>query len=304
MQAPHTVFMVRPASFGFNEETAASNAFQNQEPISAAQQQEALAEFDRMVDLMRAHEIRVHVIQDTPEPRKPDAQFPNNWISTHHDGRIILYPMLAPNRRTERRADVVDWMKQEFVVQEVTDISAHEKTNQFLEGTGSIVFDYVNKIAYACRSPRTDDALFKKLCTQLGMKPILFDAVDDAGLPIYHTNVVMCVGTKFAVVCLDAIRNEEDQETVLQTFADTGHKVVAISMEQMKKFAGNMLEVQTQHGESVVLVSDQAFHALLPGQIDAITRFAEMIPIPVYTIEKFGGGSVRCMVAGIFLPRK
>ncbi|MBX2969426.1 MAG: amidinotransferase [Cyclobacteriaceae bacterium] len=297
--------MVRPAAFGFNAQTAKSNAFQVDEvDDSTVVHQKALQEFDRMVDLLRSHDIEVHVIDDTPVPVKPDAIFPNNWISFHEDGRVMLYPMLAENRRLERRATVVETLAESFEVTEITDWSGEELKNHFLEGTGSVVFDYVNKLAYANRSPRTNEQLVNKLCALIEYKPIVFDAVDEKGTPIYHTNVLMCIGSKFAVLCLDAIHNDEDQEKILSALAETQHKVVAISYAQMNAFAGNMIEVSSKNGESFVLLSEQAFHSLLPGQVDAISRFAEMIPMAIPTIEKFGGGSVRCMVAGIFNSRR
>lgn len=304
-QAPSSIFMVRPAAFGFNAQTAGSNAFQvDGTDDAAAVHQKALQEFDRMVDLLRSHDIDVHVFEDTPVPVKPDAVFPNNWVSFHEDGRVMLYPMLAGNRRLERRATVVETLAESFEVTEITDWSGEELKNNFLEGTGSVVFDYVNKLAYANRSPRTNEQLVNKLCALIGYKPIVFDAVDEKGNPIYHTNVLMCIGSKFAVICLDAIHDDDDQEKILSALAGTQHKVVAISYAQMNAFAGNMMEVASKNGELFVLLSEQAFHSLLPGQVDAISRFAEMIPIAIPTIEKFGGGSVRCMVAGIFNSRR
>lgn len=302
-QAPSSIFLVRPASFGYNPETAASNAFQ--QPAGEMQEaigQRAVDEFNRMVDLLQAHDIDVQVFDDTAFPPKPDAQFPNNWISLHGDGTVVLYPMMAHNRRNERRTDVINWLRANFMVHSVLDFSDQEAANRFLEGTGSLVFDYENKIAYACRSPRTNEELAGAVCGKLGFAPLVFDAHDEHGVPVYHTNVLMCVGSKFAVICLDAIRQEADQERILSRFTSTGHKVVAISYAQMRAFAGNMIEVRNRSNHPHVLLSEQAYHALLPGQLNAITRFAELIPIAIPTIEKYGGGSVRCMVAGNFLP--
>lgn len=301
-QAPSSVFMVRPASFGFNPDTASSNAFQQAATNAGNIQQPAIREFDRMVDLLRSHDIDVMVFNDTPVPPKPDAQFPNNWISLHEDGTVVLYPMMAPNRRPERRKDIIDELKSRFIVQAIKDYAGEEANNRFLEGTGSLVFDYLNRIAYACRSPRTDENLAGMVVQSLGFGLVMFDAVDENGTPVYHTNVVMCIGSRFAVICLDAIHDEGDQERLLNSFAKTGHKVVAISYAQMNAFAGNMMEVRSRNSESFVLLSEQAFNSLLPGQVDAISRYAEMIPVPIPTIEKYGGGSVRCMIAGIFLP--
>lgn len=211
--------------------------------------------------------------------------------------------MLAENRRLERSIPVMDRLKDKFQVQEVVDLTHYEKKDQFLEGTGSVVFDYANKIAYACRSARTHEVVLRELCKRLGFKAVLFDAVDEMNQPIYHTNVLMCVGTSFAVVCLDAIKDDNDQEILLQQLMDTNHKVVSISYEQMQLFAGNMIEVLTKSGEPVVLLSEKAFTSLLPGQLNAISKFAEPIPLSISTIEQHGGGSVRCMVAGIFNKR-
>jgi hypothetical protein len=211
--------------------------------------------------------------------------------------------MMAPNRRLERTIPVIDKLTNEFEVRRTIDLTSFEAKNQFLEGTGSVVFDYVNKMAYANRSARTNEEVLKELCKKIDFKPIIFDAVDESGKFIYHTNVLMCVGTQFAVVCLDAIKNDEDQEVLLQSFSDTNHQVVSISYEQMRLFAGNMIEVMTKSGEPVVLISEAAFNSLLPGQINAITKFAELIPLSIKTIEQYGGGSVRCMVAGIFNQR-
>lgn len=303
-QSPSSVLMIRPASFGFNSQTAASNAFQReQNELPPVVNAKAVEEFNRMVDTLMAHDVEVVVVDDTSIPEKPDAVFPNNWISFHENGTIVLYPMLAENRRLERSNPVIDRIKTMFKVEHVLDLSAYESKDQFLEGTGSVVFDYVNRIAYANRSPRTHETVLLDLCKKLNYKPLLFDAVDESGVPIYHTNVLMCVGSRFAVVCLDAIQHDEDHEKLLESFAKTDHQVVAISYEQMKLFAGNMIEVLTRSGEPVVLVSEAAFQALLPGQINAITKFADMIPVSIQTIEKYGGGSVRCMVAGIFLQK-
>jgi hypothetical protein len=295
-QQPLNLLMVRPASFGFNPETASSNKFQSPYDRSL---DAVLDEFDKMVDLLHSHEIRTEVFHDTPEPAKPDAIFPNNWISFHEDGAVVLYPMMAPNRRTERRTDIVDTIRTKFQVKKIVDLTAEEQNGSFLEGTGSLVLDHVNRIAYACRSARTTDSVVNKFCSALQYRPVLFDAVDATGDSIYHTNVMMSVGEKFAVLCLDSIRDESHQEYILDSFARTGHKVIAISYEQMNAFAGNVIEVKTENRESVVLLSQTAFNALIPGQVNAISSFADLLPIPIPTIEKIGGGSVRCMVAGI-----
>lgn len=300
-QAPSALVMVRPKTFGFNPQTADTNAFQHasdEGPESI--QEKALQEFEKMVDLLRSNDIEVIVVDDSVQPAKPDAVFPNNWISFHPDGTVVLYPMLAENRRLERNNPVINSVKQHYRMVNQIDLSGYENQNKFLEGTGSIVFDYVNKIAYAARSPRTDETVLYDLVNKLAFKPIVFDAVDEQGQAIYHTNVLMCIGTGFVVLCLDAIQNDDDQERLLDSFATTGHKVIAISFAQMKQFAGNMFEVMSKSGEPFILMSQRAYHSLLPGQLDALTRFADPIPVDIPTIEDHGGGSVRCMVAGIF----
>jgi hypothetical protein len=303
-QQPSGLLMVRPAAFGFNPLTAASNVFQRATGMGMNDTlNKAQAEFDRMVDLLISHEIEVRVFEDTPSPEKPDAVFPNNWISFHEDGTVVLYPMMAENRRLERRLDIPAALKKDFEVNRIIDLSTEEKNSRFLEGTGSVVFDHVNRIGYACRSPRTDTALVIQLCKTLDYRPVIFDAFDGKGIAIYHTNVMLCVGEKFAVLCLDAVKDDADQELLLTSFSLTDHKVIAISYEQMNSFSGNMIEVMTKNGEPIVLVSQSALQSLLPGQIKAINQFCEMLPIPIPVIEKTGGGSVRCMVAGLPLPK-
>lgn len=304
-QAPHSLFMVRPANFGFNEQTASTNSFQRSiEDDQANVHRMALKEFDAMVDLLKENHIELVVFEDTKDPIKPDAIFPNNWMSVHEDGKLLLYPMLTENRRRERRPEFVQMLRDKFSIKDIIDFSAEERNKRVVEGTGSFVFDHVNKIAYASRSERTDETLAHEIAQRLGYALIIFDAVDQHGKAIYHTNVLMCVGEKFVVLCLDAIRKDEDQELILNSFANTGHKVVAISYAQMESFAGNMLEVKNKKGEAFVLLSQQAFNTLIPGQIDAITQFADLLPINIKTIETYGGGSVRCMVGGIHAPKK
>lgn len=303
-QQPYSLLMVRPSAFGFNSMTAGSNVFQREESDEKDVLKKSQDEFDRMVDLLTSHEIDVRVFADSPAPEKPDAVFPNNWISFHEDGTVVLYPMMAENRRFERNFDIPNSLKNEFTVHRTIDLYREEKSHTFLEGTGSIVFDHVNRNAFACRSPRTDTTLVTHLCKLINYRPFIFNAEDEKGIAIYHTNVMLCVGEKFAVLCLDAVKDEADQELLLTSFSATGHRVVAISYSQMRSFAGNMIEVTTQAGEPVVLLSETALKSLLPGQVNAISQFAELLPVSIPTIEKIGGGSVRCMVAGIHLPRR
>lgn len=303
-QVPHSILLVRPVAFGYNPETAASNAFQKQPEDGKTVQQRALQEFDEVINTLNKKNISTIVFEDIPFPVTTDAVFPNNWISTHQDGKVVLYPMMAPSRRNERRADVVDLLKDRFHVGEVIDLSDGENQNEFLEGTGSIIFDHPNRMAFACRSDRTNESLFGNLCVALNYKPILFDAVDDNNQPIYHTNVMMWIGDSVAGICLDAIRSEEQQEIVLSQLRSSNHKVVALSHAQMNQFAGNMFEVQDASGARFILMSKTAHDSLLPGQISEIEKHAEPLPVNIATIEESGGGSIRCMVAGIHLPQK
>lgn len=302
-QQPHSLLLVRPASFGFNAQTSGSNAFQLQEDVSRlSMQKKALVEFDQLIDDFNSKDISCLVVEDTLAPEKPDAIFPNNWFTTHEDGKLVLYPMLAENRRLERRIDIIDLLKSNFDVKEVIDLSGEEHKGHILEGTGSILFDHMNRIAYACRSPRTDEPLFKKTCLQLEYEPIIFDAVDENMKSIYHTNVMLWIGEKTVGICLDSIKDEDDQERVLSAFERTQHKVVAISYEQMRSFAGNMLEVKDKQGERYLAMSTTALNSLLPGQLNEVSKYAEPLPVSISAIEKYGGGGIRCMLAGIHLP--
>jgi hypothetical protein len=304
-QSPRELLMIRPASFGFNSETASSNAFQSASAVLSSEiSAKAIAEFERMAELLESHDIDVYIYNDTGDVVTPDAIFPNNWISFHPDGKVILYPMMAHNRRHERRLDVIDDLKKTFEVSAVIDLTSFENEGEFLEGTGSLVFDHVNKIAFACRSPRTSEKLVKLLCEKLSYRPVMFDAVDAKDQAIYHTNVMMSIGKQFAVVCLDAVKNESDQEAILGTLADSDHKVIAISFEQMNSFAGNLLEVRDRNGDEVIIISEAAVEKLLPGQVNFLTKYADLLPVNVRTIEKNGGGSVRCMMAGIHLSKR
>lgn len=258
-------------------------------------------EFDSFAATLRAEGVDVIVIDDTPLPRKPDATFPNNWISLHADGRVILYPMFAPSRRRERRMDVIDELKRRFLVREVIDWSGYEEEGRFLEGTGSVVFDHAEKVAYACLSPRTDQELFLRLCGLLGYRPVSFHAYDERGSEIYHTNVMMCVGEKFSLVCLESITDLADRKQVVDSLRDTGHTVIDITLHQMSHFAGNMLLVRNRAGEALVVCSQQAADSLNADQKIALARYARLVPIPIPTIEQLGGGSARCMMAEIFL---
>lgn len=302
-QQPHTLLMVRPACFGFNSQTSGSNAFQSQGNVSSSLVQKmALAEFDQVINDFHSKDISCLVVEDTLTPEKPDAIFPNNWFTTHENGKLILYPMLAENRRLERRSDIIDLLNKHFSIKQVVDMSGEENNGRILEGTGSIIFDHVNKIAFACRSPRTDESLLLQVCNQLGYESVIFNAIDENKKPIYHTNVMLWIGEKTVGVCLDSIQVDDDQERILASFERTKHKVVAISYEQMRSFAGNMLEVKDKHGDHYLAMSTTALSSLLPGQLNEVSRYAEPLPVSISSIEKYGGGGIRCMLAGIHLP--
>ena len=302
MQTTNTIFLVKPANLVFNAETAASNAFQfamneSKEVIM----QKAFQEFDAFVETLRAKGINVIVFEDTKYPIKPDAIFPNNWATFHSNGTVILYPMFAPNRRHERRQDIIDTIKSNFSVNNILDLSEYEKENKFLEGTGSIVFDHESKIAYACLSLRTNKDLFEKVCNFLQYKPVYFNSYDESGKEIYHTNVMMCIGEKFAVICLESIIDKKEKASVSQSLIETGHQIVDITYEQMNNFAGNMLALHTNDNKSILVLSRSSFDSLTTAQKNQLEKYCELVPLPIKTIETIGGGSVRCMIAEVFL---
>jgi hypothetical protein len=303
---PHTVVMVRPATFGFNIQTAASNTFQTSDHFdnNELKHTRALAEFDRMHALLSSSDVNVRVFEDSIDVEKPDAIFPNNWISFHPDGKVVLYPMMAPNRRAERRVDIIETLRGDFQVKEIIDLTPEEKDGRFLEGTGSVVFDHTSRVLFACRSPRTSEYLVRQLADILEYKPVIFDATNERNIAIYHTNVMMAIGKVFAVICLDAIGADDDQDRILDALFASEKKIVAISYAQMNSFAGNLIEVETTTGEPLILLSRSAIHTLLPGQINTIAEYGQLLPIDIPTIERYGGGSVRCMVAGVHLPKR
>jgi hypothetical protein len=305
-QTTSAVLMVRPATFGFNTETAASNAFQGLLTDHTPEEirQKALAEFDHFVEMLREQGIRVVVAADTTAPEKPDAVFPNNWISLHRNGTVALYPMQAPSRRLERRPDIIDTLARDFDVKQVVDLSFYENENRFLEGTGSLILDHENRLAYACLSPRTDAHLLQEFCNRFDFKPVGFHAYDHRGGLVYHTNVILCIGQDFAVLCTDTIRDGQEKAMVVGSLTETGHEVIDISQDQLRQYAGNMLEVENQDGQHFLVMSDQAFTSLRPDQVQAIEKYARILAPPIYTIEHIGGGSARCMMAEIFLPPK
>ncbi len=305
-QCASHLMMVRPASFQFNAETAVSNAFQKKPEALTPDQvnRKAIEEFDNYVAKLRANQVNVLVIEDTPEPPKPDAIFPNNWISMHRSGLICLYPMCTPNRRKEIRKDILKTLKQHFVVKDIKDLSGYTKDNLFLEGTGSIIFDKINKIAYACLSPRTDADLFNVHCHSLGYEPVTLSSYDQNGTLVYHTNVMLTVGDGFAVICLKSIKNMAERKFVKEKLISTGHELIDISFEQMNAFAGNMLQVKNMQGKTFLVLSETALKSLNYQQISKIEKYTTILPVSIPTIETIGGGSARCMIAEIFLNEK
>jgi hypothetical protein len=305
MQSTNSILLIRPSNFIFNAETAANNAFQhNVKEANESISNKVKEEFENLKAQLIAKGIDVTVIDDTANPIKPDAIFPNNWVSFHEDGTVILYPMFAVNRRTERRLDIIETLKQKFDVKNTIDFSIYENENKFLEGTGSIVFDHAHKIAYACLSARTDKEIFIKLCELLQYKPIYFTACDEAGQEIYHTNVMMCIAEKVVIICAESIVDKNEREIVLLSFKNTGHEIIDISFSQMNNFAGNMLALQTNTGKRLLALSQTAYNCLIAKQKNTIEKYYELLPLAIPTIESIGGGSVRCMIAEIFLPLK
>ena len=306
IQAPGSILMIRPSNFGYNPLTARSNAFQIQDaridPTEISQA--AREEFDHFHEHLIENNIEVIVFEDKDGSVLPDSVFPNNWISLHHDGTVVLYPMMAENRRLERRMDILPDLQNKYGynILKILDYTNHELDGQYLEGTGSVVFDYANGIAYANRSDRTDEQVFNKLCADLGYKGIFFDAVDPDGNDIYHTNVMMCLGTRFVVICLDSIPDESMKLKLLHSFEETGHEVIDISFRQLNDFAGNMIEILDRDKQPVIVMSERSYHSLSTDQIKRLSGYGTILSSPIPQIQKYGGGSARCMIAGIYLP--
>ncbi len=305
-QITDTILMVRPANFGFNEETAANNAFQTNDTTRSTQsiREQAITEFDTFVKKLRAVGIQVVVAEDSPTPIKPDAIFPNNWVSFHQDGTLITYPMFAPSRRVERQENVMAAIENQFEIDRRIDFAHYESQNLFLEGTGSMIFDRPNRIVYACLSQRTDQELLDEFAQKMGMKTIAFHSVDGNHHPIYHTNVMMAVGETFVVICMDTIHDETEKKLLLDTFEATNKACIEISLDQMNSFAGNMLQVRSTDGTPYLVMSQQAYDSLSEEQVDTIETHTKILASPIPTIETYGGGSTRCMMAEVFLKSK
>ncbi len=309
-QTTNHIMMIRPVMFRFNEQTAVNNYYQHDSGTETAEsvQEHAQNEFDVFVKRLRGKGVNVTVINDTLDPSTPDSIFPNNWVSFHQDGTVGLYPMFAENRRLERREDIFDQLKSQdgFEIKQFVDFTEFEKESKFLEGTGSMILDRPNKIVYAAISERMNETVLLDFCSKFGYRPVVFTAyqsVDGKRLPIYHTNVMMCIAETFAVVCLDSIDNEEEKESLISSIDQTGKELITITEDQCQQFAGNMLQVIGAEEERFLVMSSAAYHSLSPDQITRINKHCEIIHSNLSTIETLGGGSARCMMAEVFLPK-
>jgi hypothetical protein len=304
LQAPSAVVMVRPHHFTPNVETIVDNVFQADVPADLRADRVAALAFDEVtavVDALRHEGVDVHLFEDVGTAT-PDSVFPNNWFSTHHGGHVAVYPMCTPNRRLERRYDVIDMLKSEFRVQDVIDYSGLEHDDLFLEGTGAMVLDHLDRVAYVARSHRADPIILERFCTNFGFEPMAFDAIDDSGVPIYHTNVVMTVATSFALIGLDTISDRRRRDEIVERLTESGRDVIALSNAQLGEFAGNAFELTGRHG-SITAMSGRARRALTDDQVARIEASSRIVAVDLPTIE-LAGGSMRCMLAGIHLPRR
>ena len=307
-QATNSILMIRPINFGYNEETANDNHYQIKNSIIKNSNESAQNEFDNMVKNLKQNGISVHVFQDDENDYTPDSIFPNNWISFHENGDVGLYPMYAKNRRLERRPEVLEFLEEEgFGIENIVDYSGAESENKFLEGTGSMILDRENRVAYCSISNRSNEDLFIEFCEDFEFTPVLFNSFQSVGndrLPIYHTNVMMCVATDYVIICLDSIDDNKQRKNVSDFINDSGKKLIEISENQVESFAGNMLELVNDKGESVLVMSKSAEDSLNINQKNTITNYSIIVSCDINTIEVCGGGSARCMMAEIFLPKK
>lgn len=309
MQITNTILMVRPVSFRMNEQTAVNNFFQEDLDLrNSVINQQAQEEFDTFVEQLRKAGVEVIVVEDRVETDTPDSIFPNNWVSFHENGTVVIYPMYAENRRKERRMDIFDLLEERgFVIEQIIDYTSAEKDGLFLEATGSILMDRIHQKAYCALSARADEGLFIEFCEDFNVAPVIFTAyqsVDGKRLPIYHTNVMMCLAEDLAVICLDSIDNKKERQSVVSHLKKDGFDIIEISEAQMHAFAGNMLQVLGRDGERLMVMSASALKSLNQEQIVRIERTSRIISSPIDTIEACGGGSARCMMAEVFLPRK
>ncbi|WP_421762699.1 citrulline utilization hydrolase CtlX [Ekhidna sp.] len=308
-QITNNIMMIRPIAFHMNEQTAVNNYYQkNEEGVSPEDiQKEAQTQFDQFVDKLRKEGVSVTVFEDTIDPQTPDSIFPNNWISFHQDGVIRLYPMYAENRRLERREDIIEGLKERFKINDIISFTDWEAKGAYLEGTGSLLLDRQNKIAYAAISERTMPNVLEDFCDEAGYEPVTFHAlqtVNGKRLPIYHTNVMMCLGEEFAIVCLDSIDDLQERENLVEQLEETNKEIIEISEEQKEQFAGNMLQVLGSDDQRLVVMSSAAFNSLSDDQRNTLKKYGKLVYSDIHTIEKLGGGSARCMMAEIFNPIK
>ena len=308
-QTTNTILMIRPVSFRMNEQTAVNNYYQKviDGLMPATANVKAQREFDTLVEKLRAVGVNVVVVDDTLDSDTPDSIFPNNWISFHESGDVVLYPMFAENRRLERREDVLEVLEDSgFQIIDIMDYTSAEEDNIFLEGTGSIVLDRANEIAYCALSPRADEELFIEFCEDFEYNPIIFEAyqtVEGERKYIYHTNVMMCVGETFAIICADCIDDKSERKMVLESLKKSGKEVILITEEQVNNFAGNMLQVRGTNDELFTVMSSSAYQSLKKDQINRIEKHSKIIHSSLDVIEACGGGSARCMMAEVFLPK-
>lgn len=308
-QTTNTILMIRPVQFRMNEQTAVNNYYQQKieglTPENA--NQKAQQEFDGFVERLRSVGVNVIVVDDTKDSDTPDSIFPNNWISFHENAEVVLYPMFAENRRLERREDILDIVEENgFVIDEINDYTSAEQDNIFLEGTGSMILDRENAKVYAALSPRADEELIIEFCEDKDMQPVIFEAyqtVEGERLAIYHTNVMMSVAETFAILCADCIDDKQERKLVINNLKEDGKEVILITEEQVERFAGNMLQIAGKDGQLYMVMSTQAFESLTDDQVKTIEKHCAILHAPLYTIEACGGGSARCMLAEVFLPK-
>jgi len=302
MQTTDTILMIRPINFGSNPDSIVDNYFQAEAEVDESMlvAKKAIVEFDKMVDVLREHDVNVLVFEDTETPLTPDSIFPNNWFSTHAEGIIATYAMKPENRRKEKRKDIIESLQNEYGLSKLYNFDYLEEEGQFLEGTGSMVLDRENKIAYACLSNRTDIRTLEKFCILFGYRKVIFHAFDEEQRAIYHTNVMMAICDKYAVICLESILDDNERTNLIENIKVSGKKLIDISLSQMNNFAGNVLQVKNKLGLNHLVLSKRAYESLDETQLDAIKTYNPLIIPDIEIIERYGGGGVRCMMAEIF----
>lgn len=302
-QSTNTVVMIRPHKFTPNPETTLDNYFQDETAMAIVKSEEvckqAYSEVTKAAEILEQNNINVHLFEDRGDLNTPDSVFPNNWFSTHGQKRMALYPMFAVSRRNERRQDIITTIVEKNTITEVKDYSRYEEKNLYLEGTGAMVLDRINRVAYVARSRRSNETVLLEFCKDFDYRPALFDSVDKKGIPIYHTNVMMGVGTGYAVICMESLKTKQDKAVIVDSFARSGHKIIDISIDQMARFAGNVLELDNGH-EKLLAMSETAYNNLNEAQLLSIKKHVRIIRFKIPTIE-MAGGSIRCMLCELFL---